>query len=142
MNEVWSAIIEQLNDDDAYKTLVGTRTFYGLPRAAVDTFPAVRLLLVGDLPTPTVPGDYETRLQIDVTAESGSAAWPVVRLIESILRHPTRENTAPIETENYWVRGALPRNTVSIPTQRDNPTGGGKLVQLSTDWTLKVTKKD
>lgn len=142
MEEVWTAIIVKLRANDTYSGLVGNRTFFGLPRGAVEQFPAVRLSLVGDLPNVSVPGDYECRLQIDVVADGAKEAWPVVRLIESILRHPTRLNTEPIETETYWVRGALPRNTVTLPAQRDNPSGGGKLVQLSTDWTLKVTKKD
>lgn len=142
MDEIWTAIIEKLRGDELLNRLVAQRIWYGLPRSEVTVFPAVRLLVIGDVPNTTVPGDYEVRLQVDVTAESASGAWPVVRGIELVLRHPTRENPGPIESETHWVRGALPRTTVAVASSRENPRGGGGLVQLSTDWTLKITRKD
>lgn len=142
MPTLWTAIITHLLADETLRNLVHDRICYGTPRFAIDTFPAVRLLLLSDIPNPHIPGDSESRLQIDVTAASAAAAWPVARRIEELLRYPTREHPVPMECETCWLRVATPGQTVQLLSQRDNPAGGGKLVQLTTDWTLRVTKKE
>lgn len=142
MPTLWTAIINHLLGDQAFRNLVADRVCYGTPRFTIDTFPAVRLLLLSDIPNTHIPGDSEARLQIDVTAASAASAWPVVRRIEELLRHPTREHPVPMECETCWLRVATPGQTVQLLSQRDNPAGGGKLVQLTTDWTLRVTKRE
>jgi hypothetical protein len=142
MQDLWTAIIGKLKSDETYDGLVGNRTFYGKPPGEVTEFPAVRLLLVSDLPNVNVPGDYECLLQIDVTCDGAKTGWPVVRRIEDVLRFPTRENVEPIDGETYWLRSAIPGQTRQLQSERSNPSGGGKLVQLTTDWTLRVTRKN
>lgn len=142
MQDLWTAIIDHLKSDETYSNLVVGPTCYNLPRGEVDKFPAVRLLLVSSVPNVNVPGDYECLLQVDVTCDGAKTGWPVVRRIEDLLRLPTRENPEPIDGETHWLRVATPGQTRQLQSERTNPSGGGRLVQLTTDWTLRVTRKE
>ncbi len=86
MPTLWTAIINHLLADETLRNLVHDRVCYGTPRFAIDTFPAVRLLLLSDIPNTHIPGDSEARLQIDVTAISAAAG---------LARRPPDRGTAP-----------------------------------------------
>ena len=143
--ECWQAIADVIAADSDIATVMGGstsgRVVYNESKAPKDfSFPFVRLLLVTDgLDTFTTgSGNHRPRLQIDVFGPRGSENEAIRARLDALLWIPIKR-PAGITTDNFRIREMRRTNAVRLETQLEH--NGQRVVQLMTDWNLKITER-
>lgn len=143
--EVWKAIADVIAADSDVLTIFGGsasgRVVYDESKAPKDfSFPFIRLLLVNDgLDTFTTgSGNYRPRLQIDIFGPRGSENEALRARLDALLWIPIKR-PAGITTTNFRIREMRRTNAVRLETQLEH--NGQRVVQLMTDWNLKITER-
>lgn len=140
-SEVWTAVGEIIAGDASIVALAPGGVQYSTGRPKSEAFPILRMRLLTDGPNLQLsePGDFAPRMQIDVFGTDEAVLEQIKSRLDWLLTIPRRRRE-PVETQGYRIRSMNRTGAVSVETPW-LANDGRAVVQLSTDWNLKVTKR-